>query len=67
MSHAALGDDLLSECPYLAHRPFQHDGLDALVMIEVGMHGGNRQVVMRMLDADQALGQFPFVVVIDVG
>jgi len=36
--HAALRDDLLSELAHLLHRSFQHDGLNALIVIKVGVH-----------------------------
>ena len=36
-------------------------------MIEMGMHGGHRQLMVIMLQASQPLGQFALMVVIDVG
>ena len=55
VAYAALGDDLLGKFPYPLDRTLQHDGLDALIMIQVRMHGGHRQIVVSVLNVRQAL------------
>jgi hypothetical protein len=66
MSNAALRNDGFGELAHLANRAFEHDGLDALLMIEVRVHRGNRQVMMVVLKACQALGKLPLVMVVYV-
>ena len=65
--YPALRDDLLGEFAHLLHRSFQHDGLNALIVIEVGVHARYGQIMMRVLYGRQPLAQLALVVVIDVG
>lgn len=67
VADATLGDDFVREFAYLFHGAFQHDSLNALVVVQVGMHGGYCQVMMCMLDGDQALRQFSFVMIVNIG
>jgi hypothetical protein len=53
--HAALGGEGIGKSPYVGGGPLQDDGLDAVRMIEVAMHGGHRQVMMVVLQVSQAL------------
>src|SRR5258707_1694378 len=39
VTHAAFGDDLLGKLAHSLNRPFEHDRLDTLIMIEMCVHG----------------------------
>ncbi len=64
---AALGDNRLGEFTDPFHGPLQHDGLDALIVIEVSVQGRDRQIVVCMLNTRQPLREIPFVMIIDIG
>ena len=66
VTNSALGDDFLGKCTHAFDRTLEHDGLDALVMIEVRVHGGDRQVVVRVLDARQPLRRLAFVMIVNI-
>lgn len=67
MTHTAFGDDLLGELPHSFCRAFEGSNLEALFVVEVHMHGSDREIVVFMQQARQALGQLSFMMVIDVG
>lgn len=67
MPHAAFGDDFLGKFPHVFNGAFENDALDTLVMIQMRMHRGDGQIVMRVLDRGQPLSKFAFVMVINVG
>jgi hypothetical protein len=67
MAYAPLGNNLLGELAHLLHGASQHHRLDTLVMIQMRMHGGNRQIVVRMLDACETLSELAFVVIVNIG
>lgn len=54
--YAPLGNDLLRELAYSLNGSLEHHRLDTLIMVEMGMHARNRQIMVRMLDNRQALG-----------
>lgn len=66
MVYAALGHQLVGELPHLLGRALEHHGLQATGMVQVHMGGGYRQIVVGMLQPRQALGEFAFVVVVDI-
>ena len=66
MPHPAFGDDLIGKLAYLFGGALQYHGLYALFMIQMGVRCGDRQVMVVVLNAHQALGQFPFVMVVHV-
>jgi hypothetical protein len=39
VAHAPLGNNLLRKLTDLAYRPFNYHGLNALIMVEMCMHG----------------------------
>ena len=63
---STFGNDGLGELPHLDDRAFQQDRFDALLVIQVRMGGCNGQLMVGMLDARQPLGQFSFVMFVDV-
>jgi len=67
MTHTTFGDDLLGELPHGFRRALEGGGLEALLVVEVHMHGSDREIVVFMLQARQALRQLSFMMVIDVG
>ncbi len=56
MSYAALGDHFFGEFPDSFDRTLEHDGFDALIVVEVCMHGRHGEIMMRMLNARESLG-----------
>jgi hypothetical protein len=56
VTHTALGDDMLSEVPDIAHRTPEHRYFDAAVVIKVDVHRRNRQIVVLVKGPGQALG-----------
>ena len=61
--HTALGADFVGEMAHCLRSATQDHGLQAVVMVEVRMHGRDRQVMVRMVQGSQALGQVALVVV----
>ncbi len=61
VTNAALRDDFLGEFAHALYRSLEHHGFDALIMIEMGVHCRDGQVVVGMLDARQPLRQFALV------
>ncbi len=61
VTNAALRDDVLGEFAHALYRSLEHHGFDALIMIEMGVHCRDGQVVVGMLDARQPLRQFALV------
>lgn len=66
VAHPAFRDDLLRELAYALHGSLEHDGLDALLVVQMRVHGRYGEVMMGVLDAGQSLGELAFVVVVDV-
>ena len=48
-------------------RAAEDDGLEAIVVIEVGVEGADDEIVVLMLQVQQAAGDCVLVVVVDVG
>ena len=67
MPHTGFGNDVVSEFAHMIYGAFEHDRLETLLVIQVGMHGGHRQIMMRMLNTGQSLGKTAFVMIVDVG
>jgi hypothetical protein len=67
VSHAALGDHFLGELAHTLYRTLEHHGLDTLIMIQMCMHRGNRQVVMSVLNTGKSFGELTFVVIVNIG
>ena len=66
MAHAALGDHVLGEMLHLVGLAAQDGHLHAAVMVEMGVHRGERQLVMVVEGVGQPLGELPRVVVVDI-
>ena len=66
VTHTAFGDDLLSEVADVDQRALEHGYLHAAVVVEMDVHGRNRQIVVRVRAVGQALGQFAFLMSINV-
>ncbi len=67
VTNAALRDDFLGEFAHALYRSLEHHGFDALIMIEMGVHGSDCQVMVGMLDSRQALRQFALVMIVNIG
>ena len=66
VAYAALGNNMLSEAPDIAHSTLEHCDLQATVVIQVDVHRRDRQIMVVVKGSGQALRQFPFPVIIDV-
>src|ERR1700691_5403056 len=49
MTHAPFGHDLLGELPHGLRGTLEGGGLEALFVVEVHMHGSDREIVVFML------------------
>jgi hypothetical protein len=50
MTNSALGNHFLGKLAHALYGTFQHDRLDALIMIQVRMHRGHGEIVIGMLN-----------------
>lgn len=50
---APFGNHFLGKFAHAFHRAFEHDRFNALLVVEVGMHSRNRQVMMSVLNSGQ--------------
>jgi hypothetical protein len=66
VAYAALGNNMLSEAPDIAHSTLEHRDLQATVVIQVDVHRRDRQIMVVVKGSGQALRRFPFPVIIDV-
>jgi len=66
MPHTAQGDDGLGERPHGLHRPSQKDGLQAVIVVQLCVHGGQAEVMMGVVAFGQAGGQGEFMMIVDV-
>lgn len=55
MVNTALCADRIGKQPYLRSRPTQDHGLQAVLVVQMGVHGGNGQVMVLVLQAGDAL------------
>lgn len=67
MAHAAFRDQRVGKAAHGGGGPAQHHAFQAVLVIEMGVHGGHGEVVLPMLQGGQALGEITLVVVIDIG
>lgn len=67
MAHAAFGDQRIGELSDIRLLPLENDAFQTMIVIEMGVHRCHRQIVMIMLQRGQALRQFAFVVVVNIG
>lgn len=63
---AGLGDHRLGKGLHGRGGPAQDHGLDAVIVVQVGMGGGHRQLVVLVLHLRQAQGQLARVVLVQV-
>jgi len=61
------GDELLGKLLHAFAGAFERQGFQAVVVIQVHVHGAQDEVVILMLDLDEALGQIRGMVVVDQG
>ena len=67
MADAAFGHQRVGKLSDVGCRAFQNNRFETIVVIKVAVQRCHGQVVVVVLQAGQAFGQFAFVVVIDVG
>jgi len=61
VTNAALRHDFLGKFGHALYRSLERHGFDALIVIEMGAHSRDGQVVVGMLDTRQPLRQFALV------
>ena len=66
VTNTALGDDLLGELAHPFDGPVQEDRLDTLVVVQMRVHGGNGELMVRVLNTRQALRQFALVMIVNI-
>src|SRR5665213_155281 len=66
VTYAFFGNDLLGELERRSSRTLQDHGLDAVIVIQMCVHGRDGHIVMVVLHAHQAPRQFALLMVIDV-
>jgi hypothetical protein len=64
--HTFLRDDRFGELRDELRRPTQDHGLDALIVIQVRMHGGHRHVVVLVMHGCEAARELPLVMVEEI-
>jgi hypothetical protein len=67
VAHAALGRHGVGEGAHRAGGPLEDHAFEAVVVVEMGVHGRHGQIVMAMLQDGEPLGEIALVVVVDVG
>jgi hypothetical protein len=67
VAHAPLGQQQVGEVAYGRSRATQEYRFDAIVVVKMRVHGRQREVVMPVLERRQALRQFAFMMVVDIG
>src|SRR5574343_1599148 len=67
VADAAFGHQRVGKLSDIGRCPLEDDAFQTIVVIEMTVHGRHRQIVVIMLQPGQALGQFPLVMVVDVG
>ncbi len=67
VAHAAFGDQRIGKAAHRRGRPAQDDAFEAVLVVEMGMHGGHGKVVLAVLQDGQTFGQVAFMMVVDIG
>ena len=67
VTHPPARNELIGEALDSGQRAAQDAGLQTMIVVEVDVQGGHRQVVMVMLGIGELAGQVAPVVVVDVG
>ena len=62
-----FGGKFIAETVDMLGRAAQKQGFQAIIMIQMHMHGRHNQIMRFVLDIGQAFGQIAFMVVIDIG
>jgi hypothetical protein len=66
VANAFFGNHFLGELPNGLGWSLQAHRFEALVMVQMHVHGGCRQLMMRVVQYGQALGELTLVMVVDV-
>lgn len=67
MAYATFSRQLFGKGANIFRVSAKEQGLQAIIVIQMDMHGRHHQVMSLMLKTGQALGQMTFMVVIDIG
>jgi len=66
VANTPLSLDRIGETTDISGRTTQDNAFYAMLMIQMRMHGGNGQIVVVMLEPDQAFCQITLVMIVDV-
>jgi hypothetical protein len=67
VAHPPFGDQAIGKAPDLGGRAPQDHRFEAVFMIQMAVHGGDREIVVIVLEGREAFREFPLVVIEDVG
>lgn len=54
--YAALGDNVIGKMLHVAHITFQHGDFQAVVVVDMHMQRGDREIVVMMLGGNNTAG-----------
>lgn len=66
VAHAGLGRQAAGELAHRSHGSLQHRCLEAVLVVEMHVHGRDDQVVVRVLAHGETLGEIALVVVVHI-
>lgn len=66
MPHPPLGDDMFGEMMNFARFSAQQRDLHAAGMVEMNLHGGDRQIVMLVMRLGKTIGELPHGAIVDI-
>lgn len=52
VAHAALGDNVIGKMLNVAHIAFQHGDFETIIVVDMDVKGGDREIVVVMLGGD---------------
>lgn len=66
MAYLGFGHERIGEVSYMLSIAPQDHGFQAVVVVQMHVHGGEHQVVMFVLQAGDAFGQSAGVMIVDI-
>lgn len=67
VTHTAFGDQHIGKLSDIRLLALENDAFQTMIMIEMGVHRRDRQIMMIVLQGRQALRQFAFMMVVNIG
>ena len=66
MPHSPLGDDMFGEMMNFARFSAQQRDFHAAGMVEMNLHGGDRQIVMMVMRLGKTIRELPHGMIVDI-